>query len=83
MANSQKLTEMYESLPKLAKILIQLFLGSVVGGVYRIVRYFETQNIVTLVVGLLVTFTGIGNLIAWILDLLTEITQNRITILAD
>ena len=33
-----KLTETYESLPKIAKIIIQLLLGSVVGGVYRIGR---------------------------------------------
>lgn len=80
---STSLTAQYEALPKVAKIIIQLLLGAVVGGVYRIVRYFETKNIVTLIVGILVTFTGVGNLIAWIVDLLTEITSNRITVLAD
>ena len=83
MANSQKLTEMYEALPKSAKILIQIFLGGIVGGVYRIIRFLETSNVTTLVVGLLCTFTGIGNAIAWVVDLVTEITQNRITVLAD
>ena len=83
MANSQKLTEMYEALPKIAKILIQIFLGGIVGGVYRIIRFLETSNVITLVVGLLCTFTGIGNAIAWVVDLVTEITQNRITVLAD
>ncbi len=81
--NSSSLTGMYESLPRILKIIIQLILGAVVGGVYRIVKYFETGNIVTLVVGLLVTFTGIGNLIAWICDLVTEILYNKITVLAD
>jgi hypothetical protein len=80
---STSLTKTYEDLPKIAKILIQIFLGSIVGGIYRIVRYFETKNIVTLVVGLLVTFTGIGNAIAWVVDLVTEILNNRITVLAD
>ena len=80
---STSLTKTYESLPKIAKILIQIFLGAIVGGVYRIVKYFETKNIITLVVGLLVTFTGIGNLIAWIADLATEILYNKITLLAD
>lgn len=78
-----KLTETYESLPKIAKIIIQLLLGSVVGGVYRIVRFVETKNVVTLVVGILVLCTGVGNLVAWIVDLITEITKNRITVLAD
>ena len=83
MAKSQKLTEMYEALPKIAKILIQIFLGGIVGGVYRIVRFLESGNVTTLVVGLLCTFTGIGNAIAWVVDLVTEITQDRIAILAD
>lgn len=76
-------TEKYEALPKIAKILLQLFLGGIIGGIYRIVRFTETKNVVTLVAGLLTLFTGIGNLIAWVLDLVTEITQNKITVLAD
>jgi len=83
MAKSKRLTEMYESLPKLLKLLIQLVFGVIVGGIYRIVRFTETNNIITLVVGLLCTFTGVGNVIVWILDLVTEALQNRITILAD
>ncbi|MBP3308913.1 MAG: hypothetical protein IJY01_08140 [Clostridia bacterium] len=81
--NSSSLTAAYESLPRLLKIIIQLILGAIVGGIYRIVKFFETGSVVTLVVGLLVTFTGIGNLIAWICDLVTEILYNRISILAD
>lgn len=82
MAN-QSLTAQYEALPKIVKVLLQLFLGAVVGGIYRIVRFLETKNIVTLVVGILVLCTGIGNLVAWIVDLITEITSNKITVLAD
>ena len=77
-----KITETYESLPKIVKILLQLILGGVIGGIYRIVRFFETKNLITLVVGLLCTFTGVGNFIAWVVDLITEITKNRITVLA-
>ena len=83
MAKKKTITGAYEALPKLAKILLQLFLGAVIGGVYRILRYFETKNIVTLVAGILVLFTGVGNFIAWIVDLFTEITKDRITVLAD
>ena len=75
-----KLTETYENLPKIAKILLQIFLGGVIGGIYRIVRYTETKNIVTLVVGIL-CFVGLG-FIFWIIDLVTEIFKNRITVLA-
>ena len=77
-----KITETYESLPKIVKILLQLILGGIIGGIYRIVRFFETKNIVNLVVGLLCTFTGVGNFIAWIVDLVTELIHNRITVLA-
>ena len=76
-------TKAYEQLPKILKIIIQLVLGAIVGGIYRIVRYFETKNTLTLVVGLLVTFTGIGNFVAWVVDLITEILYDRITVLAD
>lgn len=77
------ITETYENLPKIVKIILQLILGGVIGGIYRILRFVETKNVVTLVVGILVLVTGIGNLVAWIVDLITEITSNRITVLAD
>ena len=80
---NKPITEMYEDLPKIAKILIQIILGGVIGGIYRIIRFVETKNVVTLVVGLLTLFTGVGNGIAWVVDLITEITKNRITVFAD
>ena len=78
-----KYTEMYENLPKIVKLLLQLFLGYIISGVYRVLRYLETKNVVTLVVGLVGLFTGVGNFTVWIVDLYTEFTKNRITFLAD
>lgn len=78
---SASITAQYEQLPKIAKILIQLFFGAVIGGIYRILRYLETRNIVTLISGIL-NFAGVG-LIFWVVDLVTEATSNRITVLAD
>lgn len=84
MENENKsLTAKYEELPKIAKIILQIFLGAFIGGIYRIIRYTETKNIVTLIVGIVVLITGIGNFIAWLIDLVTEITSNKITVLAD
>ena len=77
------ITEMYEELPQIAKILLQVFFGGFIGGVYRILRYLETKNMVTLVVGIIFLVTGIGNFVAWIVDLVTVVTKNRITVLAD
>ena len=80
MAN-QSLTAQYEALPKIVKIIIQIFLGALVGGVYRIIRFLETKNIVTLVAGIL-NFVGLC-FVFWIIDLVTEITKNKITVLAE
>ena len=68
------MTQTYENLPKILKILIQLIFGAIVGGIYRIVKFLETKNIVTLVAGIL-NFVGLG-LVFWIVDLVTEITSN-------
>lgn len=80
---NKPITEMYEELPKIVKILIQLFAGYIVSGIYRVIRFLETKNVVTLVVGLVGLLTGFGNVIIWLIDLFTQITKNRITFLAD
>lgn len=77
------MTAAYDSLPKIAKIILQLFFGAFIGGVYRICRFLETKNIVTLVVGILVLVTGVGNFLAWLIDLITMITSEKISVLAD
>ena len=82
MANNS-FTASYEALPKIVKVLLQLFLGYLISGIYRIIRFVETKNVVTLVVGILALVTGVGNFIAWIVDLVTEITSNKISVLAD
>ncbi|MBO5906663.1 MAG: hypothetical protein J6Q85_00730 [Clostridia bacterium] len=83
MAKKTSLTASYDALPLLVRIIIQIVGGVVVGGAWRIARYFETKNIVTLIVGILVTFTGVGNVVAWILDLVTLIMNGRYTLFVD
>lgn len=82
MANNS-LTASYEALPKIAKLLLQFFFGWAIGGIYRIIRYTETKNIVTLVVGIVVLVTGFGNGVAWVVDFITELLNDKITVLAD
>lgn len=79
MANNS-FTASYESLPKIVKILLQIFLGALISGLYRIIRFLETKNIVTLVVGIL-CFCGLG-FVFWVIDLVTEILSNKISVLA-
>ena len=83
MAKKSSLTSTYDSLPLLLRVLVQIFAGVVAGGVYRIVRFTETKNLVTLVVGLLVTFTGVGNVISWIIDLYTLIRDKKYSLFVD
>ncbi|MBQ3571332.1 MAG: hypothetical protein IJA15_00735 [Clostridia bacterium] len=82
MSNSS-ITASYDSLPLILRIIIQLIGGAVVGGIYRIIKFVENRNLATLVVGLLATFTGIGNLIAWVVDLITLIFSGAYTVFAD
>lgn len=82
MSKSRKLTKAYEALPKILKVILQIFFGFLIGGIYRIIRFFETGSILCLIVGILVLVTGIGNIIIWIVDLITEILFDRITIFA-
>ena len=81
MANNS-FTATYEALPKIVKVILQLLLGSIVCGIYRILRYVETKNTTTLVVGVLALIPPIS-FVFWVLDLVTEITKNQITVLAD
>lgn len=76
------MTKSYESLPKVAKILIQILLGALVGGIYRIVRYTENKNTTTLVAGILFLIPPIS-VVAWVCDIVTEITDDKIKLLAD
>ena len=76
-------THYYDDLPLIARILLQIILGGLIGGVYRIIRFVESKNVVTLVAGILTLFTGVGNLIAWIVDLVTTCLGKGISVLAD
>lgn len=81
--SNNSITASYDSLPLLLRIIIQLIGGAIVGGIYRIVKFLETRKVATLVVGILTTFTGIGNLIAWVVDLITLIINGKYTVFAD
>lgn len=81
--SNKTLTSQFEALPKIAKVLIILFFGWIVGGVFRIIRYTETKKIETLIAGLIGCFTGVGNIAIEVVDLITEILNDKITVFAD
>ena len=78
-----ELTKAFDGLNKIIRLILLIVFGVLVSGIYRIVKFFETRNVVTLVVGLLGTFTGIGNLALWLIDVVTTILNDKITFLAD
>lgn len=82
MASNNSLTAAFEQLPKIGKVLLIVFLGWIVGGIYRVVRYLETKNTTTLVVGLLGLIPPI-DFVLWVADLITEVTNDKITFFAD
>ena len=81
MSDQVNYTEQFENLPLVVKILLLIFLGGLVSGIYRILRYLETKNTTTLVVAIL-CFVCIGGIFA-IIDIITEITSGRITVCAE
>ena len=80
MANKNSLTAQYDSLPLIVRILIQIFLGAIVGAIYRIIRFTETKNTITLVAAIVALFTVF---IAWIVDLVTLIINGKYTVFVD
>lgn len=74
------MTKSYESLSLLIKLLLQFFFGWFIAIFYRIIKYTETHNILTLVGGLLAIPFGF---IFWIADFITEILSGKIVLLAD
>ena len=79
MANTS-ITAAYENLPKIVKLILQFFFGGIIAPVYRIIRFVETKNIVTLVVGIICCF-GIG-VVFWVIDFITELFGNKISVFA-
>ena len=84
MAKKGEWTGMFDNLSKVVKVILQIVISWIInlGGIYRIVRYFETKNIVTLIVGIVALIPGPGTSV-WIVDLVTLIVNNKITVLAD
>lgn len=76
------ITAQFEELPLWAKIIFLLFFGGLISPIYRILRYVETKNTVTLVVAIVSLVTCLSAVLA-IIDIVTEITDNKIKILAD
>ncbi len=74
--------EAFEKLPKLAKVLILIIGGWIIGGIYRILRYCDTKNTVTLIAGIVGLIPGV-DFVVEVVDIVCEILHNKLTILVD
>ena len=74
------MTKTYDSLPMLARVILQLFLGWPISCFYRVFKYTETKNTTTLIVGLLCIFVGP---LFWVIVLVTTLLNDKITVLAE
>lgn len=83
MANEKSFLKQYDELPLIARILIQIFAGGIVSGVYRLIKYFDTKNTTTLVVAIIALVTGAGCGILWVIDIITLIAKGGYTVWAD
>lgn len=77
------MTNLFNELPKIARIILLVFLGWIICPVYRILKYLETKNTVTLVVGIVCLVTGFGNIILEVVDIITTVLNDKITFLAE
>lgn len=76
------MTKFYDDLPLVLRVVLQIFLGAIIGGVYRILRFLDSKNTTTLVVGILALIPPI-DFVFWIIDLVTTATKGKITVLVD
>ncbi len=80
MANESIIAQ-FEGLSKLVKVIILLFLGGLVSPVLRIIRWAENKDNTCLIVGIVALLTGGFFGILPIIDIVTEITDNKIKVL--
>ena len=82
MANGS-LSNQFNNIPWLFRVILQFVFGLIISGVYRIIRFTETNNVTTLLAGIIGLFTGIGNFIFWWVDLITLIMHGKYTMFVD
>jgi 4-amino-4-deoxy-L-arabinose transferase-like glycosyltransferase len=72
----------FEEFPKWAKALLIFLTGGIIPAVYRIIKYLDTKSTNTLLVGILAFVPCIGTVVA-IIDIISELTDNRIKFMVE
>lgn len=74
--------KLFDNLPRIVKLILQFFFGGIISGVYRIVKGVVEGKVVVIIVGVLALFTGVGNIIFWVIDFITLLLHDDISVLA-
>jgi hypothetical protein len=72
----------YDELPMVARLIIVIFFGAIVGGIYRIIKFVETKETKTLVFGILALIPPVS-FVFWILDIVATVTNGKFTYFVD
>ncbi len=75
------ITEKFEQLPKLLKIFMIFCLPTSI--LYRVAKYTETKNTVTLVTAIVCCVLPLISLIMLVIDIIFEAKDNKIGLLVD
>ncbi|MBQ8546725.1 MAG: hypothetical protein IJ437_07295 [Clostridia bacterium] len=80
--SNETITAKIEGLNKWLKFFIFLLVGGIMSPLYRVFRFTETKNTVTLVVAIVSFVLGLAGILG-IVDAITELTSDKVTVLAD
>ena len=72
----------YDNLPWIARLIIVIVFGAIVGGIYRIIKFVETKETKTLVFGILALIFPVS-VVFWVLDIVATITNGKFTYFVD
>ena len=72
----------YDNLPWIARLIIVIVFGAIVGGIYRIVKFLENKNTKTLVFGILALIPPVS-VVFWVLDIVATVTNGKFTYFVD
>lgn len=72
----------YRELPRWARILLAIFAGGIVHGLYRIFTFVGSKNTSTLVWGIL-CFVPVVGTVLWVADLVSVIMHDKLTLFVD
>ncbi len=80
--NTKTLATQFNQLPYVLKLILVIMGSSIMSCLYRVFKYLETKQIVTLLAAIAIFVIPCVAPVLWVLDIVTMITKGEITVLA-